>query len=305
MKHHQGIVGKKSDRQTGQFSKEAASLQIFEHKDFGKVRTVIIDGEPWFVAKDVTQALGYKNSPDALKKHVDAEDRRVLQKSQNATFDIPTRGFAIINESGLYCLALSSKLPQAKAFRRWLTAVVIPSIRKHGAYATPDTLDKMMCSPQFAEALIDALAEEHSKNVALENKLEELTPRAHYCDVVLLSGDAIPISVIAKDYGLTAMFLNSLLHDLGIQYKVGGTWVLYQSYANKGYMKTRTFYKLSGDSIIHGYWTQRGRQFLYDVLALVGMLPLAELEEMVDKAATAKHEFVTGCTDCLTCGECD
>jgi len=267
------------------------ALKIFEHKDFGKVRIVTIDGEPWFVAKDVTSALGYSNSRDALKKHVDAEDKRILQRSQSATFDIPTRGLTIINESGLYCLALSSKLTQAKQFRRWVTSVVIPSIRKHGAYATPDTLENFKNNPQFAEALIDALAEEHSKNVALENKVEELTPRAHYCDVVLLSDNSIPVSIIAKDYGMTAMSLNSLLHDMGIQYKVGGTWVLYQAYANKGYMKTKTFYKLSGNSIIHGYWTQRGRRFLYEALALVGIIPLSELEELAKEALTAEREF--------------
>ena len=264
------------------------ALHIFEHRDFGKVRTVSIDGEPWFVAVDVANALGYSNSRDALKKHVDAEDKRILQRSQNATFDIPTRGLTIINESGLYCLALSSKLPQAKTFRRWVTSVVIPSIRKHGAYATPDTLENFKGNPQFADALIDALAEEHSKNVALENKVGELAPRAHYCDLVLLSGEAIPVSIIAKDYGMTAVAFNTLLHDLGIQYKVGGTWVLYQNFANKGYMRTKTFYKLSGDSIIHGYWTQRGRRFLYDALAMMGMLPLSEFEELTKEALAAQ-----------------
>jgi len=274
--------------------RERPALQIFEHNNFGKVRIIILDSEPWFVAKDVTQALGYKNSPDALKKHVDAEDKQVLQKSQNATFDIPTRGLAIINESGLYCLALSSKLPQAKTFRRWVTSVVIPNIRKYGAYATPNTLGQMMGNPQFTEALVDALAEEHSKNVVLSNTVEALTPKAHYCDVVLLSGDAIPVSIIAKDYGMSAVAFNALLHDLGIQYKVGGTWILYQSFANKGYMKTRTFYKLSGDSIIHGYWTQHGRRFLYEVLAKIGRFPLAEFELMMREALTAKEGIKIG-----------
>ena len=287
----------------------STALAIFEHKDFGKIRTVTIDSDPWFVAKDVATALGYKNSPDALKKHVDTEDRQVLQKSQNATFDIPTRGLAIINESGLYCLALSSKLPQAKSFRRWITSVVIPSIRKHGAYATPDTLEKMMGNPLFTEALIDALAEEHIKTVTLESKIEELTPKAHYCDLVLMSGDAIPVSIIAKDYGMTAMSFNSLLHDLGIQYKVGGCWVLYQAYAGKGYMRTKTYHKPSGDGILHGYWTQRGRRFLYKALALLGILTLAELAELAKETEAARREFVEreeggGCTDCLTCGEC-
>ena len=256
-------------------------IQIFEHKDFGKIRVIEIDGEPWFVGKDVSDILGYVNTRKALIDHVDSEDKNTVTIRDGIPGN-PNK--TIINESGLYCLILSSKLPQAKTFRRWVTSEVLPSIRKHGAYATQDTLEKMIGNPQFTEALLDALAEEHSKNVVLENKVNELQPRAHYCDIVLLSGEAIPVSVIAKDYGMTAMFFNSLLHDLGIQYKVGGTWVLYQAYANKGYMKTRTFYKPSGDSVIHGYWTQRGRRFLYDVLALMGYLPLSELEDTVEEA---------------------
>jgi X-X-X-Leu-X-X-Gly heptad repeat protein len=154
-------------------------LQIFEHQDFGKVRIIELAGEPWFVAKDISKALGYSNSPDALKKHVDAEDKRVLQKSQNATFDIPTRGLAIINESGLYCLIMSSKSPQAKAFKRWVTSEVLPSIRKHGAYATQDTLEKMIGNPQFTEALLDALQEEHAKNITLENEIGALEGKVY------------------------------------------------------------------------------------------------------------------------------
>jgi len=250
----------------------------YEHQDFGKIRTIELDGQPWFVAKDVAGALGYSNPTDALKKHVDTEDKQILQKSQNASFNIPTRGFTIINESGLYCLALSSKLPQAKKFRRWITSTVIPSIRKHGAYATPDTLSKLVTNPQFADALIDALAEEHAKNVNLNKTIEDLKPMVHYCEAVLQCGGAIPISVIAKDYGLSAMTLNTLLYDLGIQYKVGGTWVLYQTYANKGYTKTQTSFGLDGGSLVHSYWTQRGRLFLYKALALVGLYPLSELE---------------------------
>jgi len=148
----------------------------------------------------------------------------------------------------------------------------------------------MMTSPQFTEALIDALADEHSKNVKLANQIEEISPKAHYCEMVLLSGEAIPTSIIAKDYGMTAVSFNQLLHDLRIQYKVGGTWVLYQAYAGKGYMKTRTFYKLSGDSIIHSYWTQRGREFLYNALALLGIFPLHELEEMAKEVNAAQRK---------------
>ena len=111
-------------------------MQIFENQEFGAVRTVELDGEPWLVGKDVAQALGYSDTDQALRKHVDEEDKKILTRqndglaggSGNATFDIPNRGMTIINESGLYSLVLSSKLPGAKKFRRWVTAEVLPAI---------------------------------------------------------------------------------------------------------------------------------------------------------------------------------
>jgi len=283
-----------SGRMGEPFPKGTTSLQTFEHQDFGKVRVIEIDGQPWFVGREIAGILGYgegKKSSSALNNavnvHVDAEDKGVTKLMTPGG----RQNVVIINESGLYSLILSSKLSQAKSFKRWVTSEVLPCIRRHGAYATKDTLENFKGNPQFAEALIDALAEEHSKNVALANKVNELSPRAHYCDMVLLSDQAIPTSIIAKDYGMTAMYLNSLLYDLGIQYKVGGTWVLYQAYANKGYMKSRTFYKPAGESVIHGYWTQKGRQFIYDALALVGILPLAELEELTRETFTAQEQI--------------
>ena len=129
-------------------------LKIFENPEFGKIRTVEVNGEPWLVGKDVALALGYGNTKDALLSHVDEEDKRILQRSEIATFenhipkiafpvnfvpaDIPNRGLTIINESGLYSLVLSSKLPGAKKFRRWVTSEVLPSIRRNGNYTIPD-----------------------------------------------------------------------------------------------------------------------------------------------------------------------
>lgn len=125
-------------------------LKIFENPAFGQIRTVEREGEPWFVGKDVAEALGYSNTKDALTAHVDEEDKSILQRSEIATIenhipksalpmnftsaDVPNRGLTIINESGLYSLVLSSKLPTAKAFKRWITSEVIPSIRKNGGY---------------------------------------------------------------------------------------------------------------------------------------------------------------------------
>ena len=104
------------------------------HPEFGNLRTLTIDGEPWFVGKDVAEALGYSNTKKAILDHVDADDKTLIQRSQNVTFEIPNRGMTIINESGLYSLILSSKLESAKIFKHWVTAEVLPTIRKTGGY---------------------------------------------------------------------------------------------------------------------------------------------------------------------------
>lgn len=151
-------------------------MQIFENQEFGAVRTVELDGEPWLVGKDVAQALGYSDTDQALRKHVDEEDKKMLTRqndglaggSGNATFDIPNRGMTIINESGLYSLVLSSKLPGAKKFRRWVTAEVLPAIRKHGVYMTPHTLEQALLSPDFLLRLAQRLKEEQEGRRAAE-----------------------------------------------------------------------------------------------------------------------------------------
>ncbi len=109
-------------------------LTIFNNPEFGEVRTIIIDGEPWFVGNDVATALGYTNARKALADHVDNEDKQLLQKGENTAIDVPNRGLTVINMSGVYSLILSSKLPNAKKFKRWITTEVLPAIQKTGGY---------------------------------------------------------------------------------------------------------------------------------------------------------------------------
>lgn len=116
-------------------------MQIFTNSEFGSVRTLDIDNDIYFVGKDVAEILGYANTKDAILSHVDEDDKRIIQKSENTTFEIPNRGLTLINESGLYSLILSSKLPSAKKFKRWVTSEVLPSIRKTGAYSVPTSTD--------------------------------------------------------------------------------------------------------------------------------------------------------------------
>ena len=160
-------------------------LKVFEHKLFGKVRTITLDGEPWMVGNDIAVALGYSNPRDALVKHVDNEDKGVakcdtLGGRQNLT---------IINESGLYALVLSSKLPDARKFRRWITSEVLPSIRKHGAYMTPETLEAAILNPDIMIQLCQELKKEQEKRRALEaanakltNENQVMLPKAQFYD---------------------------------------------------------------------------------------------------------------------------
>ena len=255
-------------------------LQVFSNAEFGSVRSLMVNGEPHFVGRDVAKILGYANPNDALAKHVDEEDKGV------ANCDTPggNQGLLIINESGLYSLILSSKLPAAKRFKRWVTSDVLPVIRKHGVFAMDDIVNN-------TDALIEALQAfkaERQQRIALQEEnavqkqqLVEMKPKASYYDTVLNCRDVVAVTVIAKDYGKSAQWLNEYLHDKGIQYKQGDKiWILYQKYAEMGLTSTKTHAYPGSDGKIHTkvhtYWTQKGRLFIYVLLKADGILPTME-----------------------------
>lgn len=138
-------------------------IEIFKNPEFGEIRTIMVNGEPWLVGKDVAQALGYKEPTKAAREKVDPEDRGVSK------IDTPSgvQEMTIINESGLYSLVLSSKLPTAKKFKRWVTSEVLPSVRKHGAYMTPETIEKVLYNPDFIIQLATDLKKERAKSYAM------------------------------------------------------------------------------------------------------------------------------------------
>lgn len=142
-------------------------LKIFESAEFGQIRTVTIDNEPWFVGKDVAEALGYANTKDAMSRHVQEDDRRTIQKSENTTFEIPNRGMTIINESGLYALIFGSKLESAKRFKHWVTSEVLPAIRKTGSYQKP------MSAMELLELQMKAIKEVDTKVDAVDKDLQD------------------------------------------------------------------------------------------------------------------------------------
>ena len=251
-------------------------IRTFENEQFGSIRTKMIDGEPWFVAKDVALALGYKNFRDAIKKHVDDEDKGVAKCDSLGGM----QSLATINESGLYSLILSSKLPSAKDFKHWVTKEVLPSIRKYGAYFTDETLDRVMENSSEAETLFKKLKAEKLKNKELEETVSALGDKADYYDEVLQSERLIPMTVIAKDYGMSATRLNGILNAFRIQYKLRGTWCLYAPYQNMGLTKTKTMpvpHSETGKTFIIMYWTEKGRAFLYDFLKEQNIFPHSEL----------------------------
>lgn len=169
------------------------NVQIFSNEEFGRIRTIAINGEPWFVGKDVAERLGYSNPQKAIRDHVDEEDRTV-----NDSFTVNGTMVTLINESGLYSLILSSKLPRAKAFKRWITSEVIPSIRKRGMYATAETAEQMLQNPDVMIRALQELKAERQKRQELEQKRQEDAPKVIFADAVAASQTSILVGDLAK-----------------------------------------------------------------------------------------------------------
>ena len=259
-------------------------LQIFENAEFGAVRTLMINDAPYFVGKEVADILGYQNGSRDINRHVDEEDRR-----KEMLFDgNQDKETILINESGLYSLILSSKMPNAKKFRHWVTAEVLPSIRKTGGYIVGQEqltdAELMAKALMVAQKTIEARTEEVKSlkmlNAVQQQQIAELNPKATYYDLVLQCPDLISVTEIAKDYGKSAKWLNKILSENKVQYKQRGVWLLYQKYAEKGYTSTKKEPFIDAKGIQHTkphtYWTQKGRLFLYEFLKGLGYLPIVE-----------------------------
>jgi len=246
-------------------------LTIFNYEQV-EVRTVLIDNEPWWVLKDVCEVLGLKNSR-MIADRLDDDEKGVSQ--------IYTLGgnqeMAIINESGLYNVIIRSDKPNAKKFRKWITSEVLPSIRKHGAYMTEATIDKVLADPDFGIKLLTQLKEEKAKNqvLAAENDKQaqligELQPKADYVDYILSSTGTMTSGQIAADYGMSASKLNKILKEERIHRKVNDQWILYREHMNMGYTKSDTIPITRSDGMpdtkMFTKWTQRGRLMINDVL---------------------------------------
>ena len=238
-------------------------IQIFKHEQFGEIRTMVDEkGEPWFVGKDVARRLGYINHRKALRDHVDEEDRKdgvtirdSIGRDQETTF---------INESGLYSLVLSSKLPQAKAFKRWVTAEVLPQIRKTGGYIP--LKDQEGRELTDLEIMCRAMMIMKKSIEQKEQLIADLQPKADYVDEVLDSVDCLTMTQVAKGLGMTVHDLTTRLLQDGIIYEQSGQYMLYAPYARRGLAtcRTHTHRDLFGTVHTHTYlvWTEKGKKFI-------------------------------------------
>ena len=261
-------------------------LQVFENSEFGSVRIITVDGEPYFVGIDVADKLEYQNGSRDINAHVDECDRKII-----SLFDgKQNRKTTIINESGFYSLVFQSKMKKAKQFKHWVTSEVLPSIRKNGGYIAGQ--ENMTDDELMAKALMVAqnkIAERDNKIKSLETEItemdktiSEMQPKVRYVDMILQSKSTVNVSQIAQDYGMSATIFNRKLHELGIQYKTGGQWILYSNYKNKGYVHSETIEIKHSDGSkgtkMQTKWLQKGRLFLYEKLKKHGIYPLIESE---------------------------
>lgn len=230
-------------------------LKVFENEEFGNVRVIEKDGVLWFVGKDVAESLGYQNTRDAVSTHVDSDDKAevaIHDGSQN-------RNMTVINESGLYSLIVSSRLPAAKQFKRWVTSEVLPSIRKNGIYATEVTVEKMLSDPDFAIELLTTLKEERAKRLEVEKTNT----------ILMHVTKNYTATELAKELGFkSANELNKILSQMKVQYKQNETWVLYSKYADKGYTDIKQQVLDSGKVVYDRKWTQLGRKFLLELFGV-------------------------------------
>lgn len=242
--------------------------------------------EPLFLARDVANWIEHSN-PTSMLNTVDEDEKCVIT--------IPTKDcleglqantqYTFLTEDGLYEVLMQSRKPMAKKFKKKVKEI-LKDIRKHGMYVADKLLNDILTNPDLGIRIFTEYkaAKDKVKRLELENAknkqmIGELKPKASYYDLILQNISVVPISVIAKDYGLSGRAMNKLLNELGVQYKMGGTWLLYQNYAEMGYTQSKTHYIDIDKSVMHTYWTQKGRLFIYSLLKNdKNLLPMIERE---------------------------
>lgn len=236
-------------------------LMVFNNAEFGNVRTMEINGEPWFIGKDIAKCLGYVKPENAIANHVDSEDKTsTLIQGTGSNYKSKA---VIINESGVYALIFGSKLPNAKKFKHWVTSEILPAIRKTGTYSiTHSKPDSYMIENPADRAR--RWAEEYEEKLALECKIAEQQPKVEYHDAVLNKSGLLTTTAIAKDLGFkSAKQLNDLLKRDRVIYKRSDTYYLYADYEyliTEGYCDYKSY--KSENSSLSLQWTEKSRKWL-------------------------------------------
>lgn len=231
-------------------------LSVFKNEEFGDVRTIMIDNEPWFVGRDVAIALGYAKPLNALSTHVEKDDslKRGITDSLGRNQET-----ILINESRVYSLIFGSKLESAIKFKNWVTKEVLPCIRKNGIYATDNVIDNILNNPDFGIELLTKLKEERAARIEAEKTNA----------ILMHVNKTYTMTEIAKEIGLkSANELNKILAEKKIQYKSNGTWVMYSDYSDLGYESIKQETLDSGRVIYHRRITQLGRKFILGLFDL-------------------------------------
>lgn len=268
-------------------------MMIFNNPEFGEIRSIEENGKVLFCGSDVAKALGYAKPQNAIDRHCKGALKRGIPHPQSKDKTIE---MLFIHEGDIYRLAAKSELPGAERFESWIFDEVLPSIRKHGAYMTPETLEAAILNPDTMIKLCTALKDEQDKRKALEEEkralmaeneaqrqaIAEFEPMKQYVDTILSSTGTMTTTQIAADYDMSAQKLNRILHEEGLQRKVNGQWILYRRHMGKGYTKSNTFYfNHSGgkpDAKITTQWTQKGRLVIHEMLTKRGIVAIMDRE---------------------------
>ena len=188
-----------------------------------------------------------------------------------------------ITEPQFYKLAIKANNETAEKFQDWVTTEVLPTIRKHGTYMTDKTIEEVLTNPDTIIRLATDLKNERKEKLMLTQQVTELKPKADYTDLILSNKTLVTITFIAKDYGMSGLAMNKLLHDLGVQYSQSGVWLLYAKHQTKGWTQSETTEVVRKDGskklVMNTKWTQKGRLGLYELLKDNGYLPLIEQDQ--------------------------
>ena len=265
-------------------------IRIFNHPTFGEIRTAGTAENPLFCLKDVCRILEIGN-PSDLKRRLDEKGVQLIDYHALYSNEGTVQGNTMTNfidEPNLYRCIFTSRKSVARMFQKWVFDEVLPAIRRHGAYATSETIDHIMQDPEYGAALLHRLKKEREARVRLEEakqslmkEVDEMKPMADYCRMVLDSPQTVTVTQIAQDYGYSACAFNELLRDMGIQFRQNEQWILYARLKARGYVMSTTAiytrYDGSQGTKMYTRWTQQGRLYLYERLKKVGIEPIAYL----------------------------